>query len=59
MKIAVPAHFASSLSNQTVVVGSRASIDCHAAGDAPIAIKWARNNEQLDGKGQQRFTVRT
>ena len=55
----VPARFSAPLANQTVVIGSRAVIECRAEGDAPVTVRWFRNQRSLDEEedGGQRYKV--
>ena len=33
--------------NQTVVVGEKATLECHVEGDNPIRVTWLRNEKSL------------
>ena len=54
----MPARFSAPLANQSVVIGSRAVVECHAIGDAPVTVRWFRNQRNLEREHEQRFKVR-
>ena len=52
----VPASFLEHVTNQTVLIGNKASILCNALGDNPIKIRWLRNHKFI-GRTPSRMKV--
>ena len=54
----VPATFSELSANQSAVIGSPATVECRAEGDAPIRISWSRNGRPIkEERDADRFMV--
>ena len=54
--LTVPASFLEHVTNQTVLIGNKASILCNALGANPIKIRWLRNHKFI-GRTPSRMKV--
>lgn len=58
VSVQAPPEFTEKLRNQTARRGEPAVLQCEAKGEKPIGILWNMNNNRLDPKTDNRYTIR-